>query len=100
MTLFFLDPPFLVSYIYSIPPRFHQPPPPRELKNDNSLMWNWSFNTPCKSLKVILVLFEEEESYAQDDSKFYNPKIENVSVTVEGNNQTYFYKGNNQIYFY
>ena len=23
-------------------------------------MWNWSFNTPCKSLKGILVLFEEE----------------------------------------
>ena len=27
-------------------------------------MWNWAFNTPCKSLKVILVLFEEEKSYA------------------------------------
>ena len=24
--------------------------------------WNWSFNTRCKSLKGILVLFEEEES--------------------------------------
>ena len=68
--------------------------------NKSDIMWNWSFNTPCKSLKVILVLFEEEESYAQDDSKFYNPKIENVSVTVEGNNQIDFYKGNNQIYFY
>ena len=26
-------------------------------------MWNWVFNTPCKSLKGILVLFEEERSY-------------------------------------
>ena len=26
-------------------------------------VWNWSFNTPCKSLKGILVLFEEEKSY-------------------------------------
>ena len=53
-------------------------------------MWNWSFNTPCKSLKVIFVLFEEEESYAQDNSKFYNPKIENVSVSVKGKpNQIY-----------
>ena len=26
--------------------------------------WNWSFNTPCKSLKGILVLFEEEKPYA------------------------------------
>ena len=58
--------------------------------NKSDIMWNWSFNMPCKSLKVILVLFEEEESYAQDSSKSYNPKIENVSVTVEGKpNQIY-----------
>ena len=53
-------------------------------------MWNWSFNTPCKSLKGILVLFEEENSYIRDMSKFYNPKIQKVSVTVEGKpNQLY-----------
>ena len=39
---------------------------------------------PCKSLKGILVLFEEEGSYTRDTSKFYNPKIQNVSVIVEG----------------
>ena len=38
---------------------------------------------PCKSLKGILVLFEEEQSYTQDTSKFYNPKIQKVSVIVE-----------------
>ena len=27
-------------------------------------VWNWAFNTHCKSLKGILVLFEEERSYA------------------------------------
>ena len=32
----------------------------------------------------ILVLFEEEQSYTRDTSKFYNPKIQNVSVIVEG----------------
>ena len=47
-------------------------------------MWNWAFNTPCKSLKGILVLFEEERSYTRDTSKFYNPKIQKVSVIVEG----------------
>ena len=53
-------------------------------------MWNWSFNMPCKSLKGILILFEEEKSYTQDTSKFYNPKIQKVSVTVEGKpNQLY-----------
>ena len=44
----------------------------------------------CKSLKGILVLFEEEQPYVQDMSKFYNPKIEKVSVIVEGKpNQLY-----------
>ena len=45
---------------------------------------------PCKSLKVILVLFEEEQSYTRDTRKFYNPKIQKVSVIVEGKpNQLY-----------
>ena len=38
--------------------------------------WNWSFNNHCKSLKGILVLFEEEQSYVRDTSKFYNPKVQ------------------------
>ena len=31
--------------------------------NKSDTVWNWAFNTPCKSLKGILVLFEEEQSY-------------------------------------
>ena len=31
--------------------------------NKSATVWNWAFNTPCKSLKGILVLFEEEQSY-------------------------------------
>ena len=58
--------------------------------NKSDTMWNWSFNTPCKSLKGILILFEEEKSYTRDTSKFYNPKIQKVPVTVEGKpNQLY-----------
>ena len=35
-------------------------------------------------------MFEEEKSYARDTNKFYNPKIEKVSVIVEGKaNQLY-----------
>ena len=30
---------------------------------NSDTMWNWSFNTPCKSLKGILVLFEEEKPF-------------------------------------
>ena len=52
--------------------------------NNKDTMWNWSFNTPCKSLKGVLVLSEEEKSYVSDTSKFYNPKIRKVTVTIEG----------------
>ena len=31
--------------------------------NKSDTVWNWAFNAPCKSLKGILVLFEEEQSY-------------------------------------
>ena len=31
--------------------------------NKSDTVWNWAFNTPCKSLKGILVLFEEEQLY-------------------------------------
>ena len=48
------------------------------------MTWNWTLNMPCKSLKGILVLFEAEKSYDQDMSKFHNPKIEEVSVIIEG----------------
>ena len=46
--------------------------------NKSDTVWNWAFNKPCKSLKSILVLFEEEESYTRDTSKFCNPKIQKV----------------------
>ena len=44
--------------------------------NKSDMTWNWSFNAPCKSLKGILALFEEEGPYIRDTSKFYNPKTE------------------------
>ena len=54
--------------------------------NKNDTTWNWSFNTPCKSLKGILVLFED----VKDTGKLYNPSIQKVSVIVEGKpNQLY-----------
>ena len=60
------------------------------IANKSYTVWNWAFNMPCKSLKGILVLFEEEQSYTRDTSKFYNSKIQKVSVIVEGKpNQLY-----------
>ena len=52
--------------------------------NKSDTTWSWSFNTPCKSLKGILVLFEEEKSYSWDTSKCYNPKIQKDSAIVGG----------------
>ena len=58
--------------------------------NESDTKWNWSFNNICKSLKGIPVLFEEEKPYIRDMSKFYNPKIQKVTITVEGKpNQLY-----------
>ena len=34
--------------------------------NKSDTVWNWAFNTPCKSLKGILVLFEEEKPCTRD----------------------------------
>ena len=31
--------------------------------NKSDTVWNWAFNMPCESLKGILVLFEDEQSY-------------------------------------
>ena len=58
--------------------------------NKSDTTWSWSFNTTCKSLTSILVLFKEEEPYKRDMSRFCNPKIEKVSVIIEGKpNQLY-----------
>ena len=58
--------------------------------NKSDTKWNWSFNETCKSLKGILVLFEEEQPFSRDTSRYYSPKIQKVSVTVEGKpNQLY-----------
>ena len=58
--------------------------------NKKDTKWNWSFNDTCKSLKGILVLFEEEGPFIRDMSKFYNPKIEKVTMTIKSKpNQLY-----------
>ena len=52
----------------------------------NKLDTTWSrlFNTTCRSLKGILVLFVAEQSYHRDTSRFYNPKLQKVCIIIEG----------------
>ena len=58
--------------------------------NKSDTKWNWSFNNTCKSLKGILVVFEKKKPYIRDTGKYYNPKMQKVSVTIEGKpNQPY-----------
>ena len=62
--------------------------------NKSDTKCNWSFNETCKSLKGILVLFEEEEKpYLRDTSKFYNPSIQTVTIIVEGKPNRLYPKG-------
>ena len=46
--------------------------------NKSDTVWNWAFNTPCKSLKGILVLFEEERSYTRERASFSFPKYKSL----------------------
>ena len=41
--------------------------------NESDTVWDWAFNTPCKSLKGILVLFEEESHTRETRSSFTIP---------------------------
>ena len=61
--------------------------------NKSDTIWNWSFNTPAKSLKGILVLFENEVSFSRNTSRFNNPNIEKVTITVEGKPNQLFAQG-------
>ena len=57
--------------------------------NKKDTVWNWAFNMSCKSLKGILVLFDEEGSYTRHEQVLQS-KNTKVSVIVEGKpNQLY-----------
>ena len=56
----------------------------RKIKvNKSDTVWNININTPARSMKGILMLFEDP-SGTRDTEKFYNPKIEKVEMTIEG----------------
>ena len=55
--------------------------------NKKDTVWNWAFNTPCKSLKGILVLFEEEGSYTSDTDLLSN-MLRLVNISLKGHEKT------------
>ena len=65
----------------------------RNIVNKSDTEWSWSLNTPCKSFRGFLALFGLEEPYKQDTSRFYNTKIEKVSVVIEGSSNELYSQG-------
>ena len=60
------------------------------LFNDYNQVINASKNDAMYKIKGILLLFEEEKPFSRDISKYYNPKIQKVTITIEGKpNQLY-----------
>ena len=62
--------------------------------NKRDTVWNINLSPNTKSMKGILILFIDPtdggELYDRDSEKFYNPKINKVSITLDGNpNQLY-----------
>ena len=51
-------------------------------KNKSDTLWNINLNVPARSMKGILMLFEDPERTNTDH--FYNPKITKVEMTIEG----------------
>ena len=51
-------------------------------KNKSDILWNINLNVPARSMKGILMLFEDPERTNTED--FYNPKITKVEMTIEG----------------
>ena len=55
----------------------------RKDKSDGS--WNINLDTPARSLKGILMLFEDPAApFARNTETFYNPKITKVNLTING----------------
>ena len=51
-------------------------------KNKSDTLWNINLNVPARSMKGILMLFEDPERTSTET--YYNPKITKVEMTIEG----------------
>ena len=57
-------------------------------KDKSDTLWNINLNIPARSMKGILMLFEDPggngSPWARETEEFYNPKIQKVEITIEG----------------
>ena len=57
-------------------------------KNKSDTLWNINLNVPARSMKGILMLFEDPDRISTE--YYYNPEITKVEITIEGvSNQLY-----------
>ena len=65
--------------------------------NKSDTIWNIALAPQAKSMKSILILFVDPNDggalYGRDTEKFYNPKITNVMITLDGNPNQLFASG-------
>ena len=65
--------------------------------NKSDTIWNIALVSQAKSMKAILILFVDPAdggtAYSRDTEKFYNPKITNVMITLDGNPNQLFASG-------
>ena len=57
------------------------------LKDKSDSLWNINLNVPARSMRGILMLFEDtavQQAFQRDTEAFYNPRIEKVEITIEG----------------
>ena len=53
--------------------------------NKSDTLWNINLNVPARSMKGVLMLFEDPAAaYKRDTEAFYNPQLTKVEVTIEG----------------
>ena len=53
--------------------------------NKSDTLWNINLNTPARSMKGVLMLFEDPAAaYKRDTEAFYNPQLTKVEVTIKG----------------
>ena len=65
--------------------------------NKSDTIWNIALVPQTKSMKGILILFVDPAdggaAYGRDTQKFYNSKIKNVQITLDGNPNQLFASG-------
>ena len=52
------------------------------VKNKSDTLWNINLNVPTRSMKEVLMLFDDPDRTSTED--FHNPKITKVEMTIEG----------------